>query len=497
MVAANKYQARHHQFTGRKAWQGRQSPQAKLIAAYEHKIEYLQQEIEQKDKRIEELESQLAKAKKNSRTSSKPPSSDIVKKKQAEKKSKGKRRKGGQKGHKKHEREPFSEDQIKDCFEYSIDTCPDCGHMLEAMTDKEPKVIQQVEVKKVLVEVNEHRGLPFWCEHCQKVHYAALPQEIERAGLIGPELTAHIAYWKGFGHLSYSALSKCLAEIYGIPGKPLSTGFLVKLVQKVSHALFHPYKELEAMLALQEILNIDETGHKHNGKPYWTWCFRAELFTFFHIADTRGTEVLFDLLGREFAGIIGCDLFSAYKKFMAESCAMVQFCLAHLIRDIRYLTTLPDKVTKNYAERLLDRVRDLFKVIHRREAMTTKRFGHKLKEIKKTIIATAKRAPNRTDARRLAKRFREYGEQYFTFITTPGLEPTNNLAEQAIRFVVLDRKVSQGTRSPRGDEWCERIWTTIATCKQQGISVFEFIRDAIYADFTGQAAPSLLRVDSS
>ena len=491
---STKYPGRTRRFTGHLT--GHEQAQARLINAYERKVEYLQNQLDEKDKRIEELEAKLAKSRKNSRTSSKPPSSDIVKDKQA-KKSKRKRKKGAQKGHKKHEREPFSEEQVNNVFDYWLETCPDCGHGLEEMDGKEPKIIQQVEIKDVMVKVEEHRGLPFWCEHCQKVHYGTIPPEVVKAGMIGPELTAHIAYMKGFGHFSYRKLSTCLSELYGIPGKSLSIGFLVKLTQKVSNALFAPYKELEEILALQEILNIDETGHKHNGDRYWTWCFRAELFTFFHIADTRGSEVLFDLLGKEFAGIIGCDLFSAYKKFMKGSCALLQFCLAHLIRDVRYLTTLPDKVTKNYGERLLDKIQELFKIIHQRDRMTAKRFAYKLGQAKKDIIATAKRAPDRADAKRMAKRFKEYGQEYFTFITTPGLEPTNNLAEQAIRFVVIDRKVTQGTRSSRGDEWCERIWTTIATCAQQGISVFQFIRDAVYAEFTGQNAPSLLPPDSS
>ena len=52
---------------------------------------------------------------------------------------------------------------------------------------------------------------------------------------------------------------------------------------------------------------------------------------------------------------------------------------------------------------------------------------------------------------------------------------TNNLAEQAIRFVVIDRHITQGTRSEKGRRWCERIWTVMATCAQQGRAVFQFL----------------------
>ena len=89
--------------------------------------------------------------------------------------------------------------------------------------------------------------------------------------------------------------------------------------------------------------------------------------------------------------------------------------------------------------------------------------------------------PDTKHARNLAKRFRKHGEAYFRFITTPGIEPTNNLAEQAMRFVVIDRQITQGTRSEKGRRWCERIWTVIATCTQQGRSVFQFLLDSIQA----------------
>ena len=100
--------------------------------------------------------------------------------------------------------------------------------------------------------------------------------------------------------------------------------------------------------------------------------------------------------------------------------------------------------------------------------------------------------PETKHSRNLAKRFEAHGESYFRFVTTPGVEPTNNLAEQAIRFVVIDRLITQGTRSEAGNRWCERIWTVIATCSQQGRSVFAYLGAAVGAWFDGAEAPSLL-----
>ena len=92
----------------------------------------------------------------------------------------------------------------------------------------------------------------------------------------------------------------------------------------------------------------------------------------------------------------------------------------------------------------------------------------------------------------MANRFRKHGKAYFEFITTPGIDPTNNVAEQAIRFIVIDRLITQGTRGPKGQRANERLWTVIATCALQGRSAFAFILQAVQAFFHDEPPPSLL-----
>ena len=262
---------------------------------------------------------------------------------------------------------------------------------------------------------------------------------------------------------------------------------------KVSAALSGPYQDLLGRLPHQGRLNVDETGHKDNGKAWWTWCFRVELFTLFKIESSCGSQVLLKVLGEEFDGVLGCDYFSAYRKYMADCGIAVQFCLAHLIREVKFLLTLPDRVTQNYAQRLLNALRKLFRVIHRRDEMTPGEFGRALERARKTVLKIGRRAPARRETQNLARRFRKHGAAYFQFITTPGVEPTNNLAEQAIRFVVIDRRITQGTRSETGRQWNERIWTTIATLTQQGRSILAYLHEAIHAYLDKQPGPALLR----
>ena len=124
-------------------------------------------------------------------------------------------------------------------------------------------------------------------------------------------------------------------------------------------------------------------------------------------------------------------------------------------------------------------------------------FEMRLEEARDKVLAEAAHdVPPTRPSQNMAKRFAKHGKAYFTFVTTPGVEPTNNLAEQAIRFVVIDRLITQGTRGEPGRRWCERIWTTIATCCQQGRSVFEYLNAAVEAYFRQAPAPSLLPTES-
>ena len=434
------------------------------------------------------LQAQVSKLSKNSSTSSKPPSSDIVKPKKTPAKKGGKKRKiGGQPGHPRYERKPLAPEEIDEVVEYRVPECPDCGGEL---VDESVRAIQQIELVEKPTWASEHRGIAGWCPGCETVHEPALPGAVEQGGLFGPRLTALVAYQKGHAHASYTTIQDFLGDVIGVD---VSTGYLAKLIGKASVALKAPYDELLDALPREDVLNVDETGHKDLGKKHWTWCFRALLFVLFKIDARRSSEVLIEVLGKEFKGVIGADYFSAYHKYMRSFNVLVQFCLAHLIRDVKYLTTVPDKVTQNYGNRVLDNLRALFKVIHRRERMKAATFQQALERARDDLIKTARRAPARREPQNMAKRFsKKSAPAYFRFITTPGVAPTNNLAEQAIRFVVIDRRITQGTRGERGQRWSERIWTTMATCTQQGRSVFDFLHAALLARFEGTAAPSLL-----
>jgi transposase len=454
-------------------------------------VDALQAKVDALLAEVTTLREQLAAARKDSSTSSKPPSSDIVKPTPPPPDGTPRTR-GGQPGHPKHDRALFAPEQVSLFAEHTLAACPGCGGPLRRNGGC-ATVVQQVDIASPPLRIEQHTSPEYWCVRCAKGYHAPLPLAIAKGGLVGPELTTLIAFLKGPCHASFSTIRTFLRDVVGVT---ISRGELSKIVHKVSAALAAPYDELLQALPNEAVLNVDETGHKCNGKPWWTWCFRAELYTLYHIDPHRSADVLMDVLGKEFEGVLGCDYFSAYRRYLRECGVLLQFCLAHLIRDVKFLTTLPDERDRRYGADLQAALKDLFDVFHRRAQLDEATFAPLLQAARERVLCVGLAAPATRHGQNLAQRFREHGAAYFTFVTTPGVEPTNNLAEQAIRFVVIDRHITQGTRSEGGRRWSERIWTVIASCVQQGKSVYGFVRDAVERWFTNRPAPSLLPTPS-
>lgn len=460
-------------------------------------------------KRVAELEralasSQLAlaKAQKDSSNSSKPPSSDIAKPKPKKKPGRPmKPRRGGQPGHEQHLREPLPEHRVNETIDYEISNEDIQSLGLTATGDFQ--TIQHIELPESPVHVTNHRLAVF--QDAQGHIY--LPSVPELGGpIFGPRLLATIGWMKSVGHCSYSTIETWMEGVLQVP---VSRGYLAKLCTgTISESLENAYQELTEAIPRQEQLGSDETSHKDNGKKHWIWCITAAAFSVFHIAKTRSREVLEKLVGEEFAGYLNFDYFSANCSFAWNYNIKAQYCWAHLIRDMRFLSEKhPDKKTKNWAEQLVDRSRRLFSAWHRRDEMSDEGFHRSMITHRDRFLELVRNPPSTNEAKNLAARFAvvqyvqaesdkeesyDLSADYFRFMFAEAVEPTNNHSEQQIRHCVIDRRITQGTRGEAGMRYHERMWTMIATCKKQQRSVFAFLEKSITAKLTGTATPSLL-----
>ena len=193
----------------------------------------LHEQVVALQEKVKEQEKTIAQLSKNSSNSSKRPSSDDITKPKKNNTTAGRRKKkiGGQPGHPKHTRPPYPPEAINRFYDYELVSCPHCGgHDILFIEDQPPRVMQQLEVKEIVVTREEHRAYAYWCEACQQIHWAEFPSQLLNEGLFKARLTALVAYMKNVCHASFSTIRKFIRDVLG---EKVSRGYLVKVIQKV------------------------------------------------------------------------------------------------------------------------------------------------------------------------------------------------------------------------------------------------------------------------
>lgn len=449
---------------------------------------------------VEQLKLQLAKATKNSSNSSKSPSSDITKPKDTKthgKRGRPKKRKiGGQPGRAKKLREPLPPDRVNETIVHELDS-KDISRLNLAPTDQFD-TIQTIELPDSPLKITEHQFRLYKAPDGST--YYQHNSEIHGQPIFGPRLLAMVSWMKSRAHCSYTTIEQYFDDVLQVP---VSRGYLAKLCTGIiSESLAEAYEETKAAIPRQTQLGSDETSFKNNGKKNWVWCISSVIFTVFHIAKSRSRSVLEELVGDTFKGYLNFDYFSANCSFAWNFNIKAQYCWAHLIREIRFLQQHPDKKTRAWAEQLLNRTRKLFSAWHTRGEKTEVGSVRSLKLHRDRFLEIVRDAPKSTEASTLAARFAvvevtdgtsyDMSEDYFRFLFDEGVEPTNNHSEQQVRHVVIDRRITQGTRSESGQRYHERMWTAIATCQKQEKNFFAYLYSSIRAKLNGHTAPSLI-----
>ena len=217
----------------------------------------------------------------------------------------------------------------------------------------------------------------------------------------------------------------------------------------------------------------------------------AEL-TVFLIDRRRGRAVVDALLGSAFAGVVGSDRWSAYRRFPAERRAL---CYAHLKRDFQALVDRGGEAEATGRWGLAEIAR-LFALWHRfRDGEFDRReLRRQLVPIQARMGRLLWRGEENPDhkAAALCRDLNRCWPALWSFTRVEGVEPTNNVSERALRPAVLWRKGSFGSDSEAGSRFVERLLTVIASCRQQGRQLLDFLVAAGEAAVRGTPAPSLL-----
>ena len=451
-------------------------------------------ELEPLVARVAELEQRRAvaeaRAQQHSGNSSRPPSSDPPDAPGRPAARPSGRRRGGQPGHRGHHREWVPPSDVNVFVEHYPEQCPGCQAPLPvALPDTAEPQRQQVWDVPVVVEpvITEHRYHTVTCPHCQTAVSAPRPADVP-SGAFGPQLTALVGLLHGRYRLSAREIQALLADLWRVP---LGLGSVPTLYRQVGAALAGPYAEVQAQVQTTPHAHVDETSWKQAGQRRWLWVAVGTLSTLFLVTPSRAGHVLASLLGEAFVGIVHSDRYKAYLRLPVQQ---RQLCWAHLKRNLVAYTAWRGAIGDWGADAvaLVDR---LFDHWHAFQAGAMERAG--LQAAMAPVQADFRALLERADdlpgcsAPGLGRELLALWPALWTFVTVPGVAPTNNTAEQALRPAVLWRKGCFGADSTSGNEFVSRSLTAAATCRQQQRSLFAFLTDAVRAHQTGQPAPKL------
>ena len=452
-------------------------------ALLESVIDHYERRCRKLEARVAELETRLKQSPQNS---SVPPSSQHPHAKPPGSKPKSKRKRGGQTGHVKHARPLIPSEQCQQVIECRPVSCRRCQQRLRG-SDPLPYRHQVWELPRIQPWVTEYLQHRLRCPCCGETTRGGLPAGVP-SGQSGPRLTAFVGLLMGHFRQSKRRAALFLQDLLGFPCCAATT---VNLQNNVSAALAQPYEELKARLASEPQLNMDESPTKQANTQAWLWTAVAPLFAVFAIFSSRKGDALPKLLGDTFAGTINCDRAKMY--WQAKR---LQWCWSHLKRDFQALVDHPDPQVKRLGHDLMRQVKAMFVEWKRYKQgeLVWKTFQTNMQPIRSEINDLLLRgvfSGNRR-LRGMCQELFDHREWLWTFVDVPGIEPTNNAAERALRPAVIYRKLSFGTQSAAGSRFVERMLTICETCRLQGRSIFGYLVTAVEAHFAGQAAPSLL-----
>lgn len=453
-----------------------------LVQSYEERIALL-------ESRLSDLECRL---KLNSTNSSKPPSSDPIGMKRRPPAPPSKKKRGGQPGHRKARRTLVPPERVRDTVDCKPTACRRCGHGL-AGDDPEPLIHQVAELPRIAPVVHEYRLHRLICPACRARTCGALPAGVP-TGCFGPYLQAVLAMFAGAYRLSKRQIRQVVADLFSLS---ISTGMISKLERQSAAALEAPYNELAVAIHHAGVTNIDETSWRERLRKVWLWATVTPLFTVFTIARNRSGAVARALWGSEDGQVVGSDRFSAYDWIMAR---WRQVCWAHLRRDFQAMIDRGGD-GEPVGRQLLSLSNRLFRHWHRVRDGTLewgsfqRRMSRLRGEVKHALVSGSRCPCAKTAA--TCFEILKVEEGLWAFARVKGVEPTNNAAERALRHAVLWRRTSGGTDSVDGSRFVERMLTVVATCRQQGRNVLEYLSTCFDADGRGQALPSLLPVTTA
>jgi transposase len=443
-------------------------PRDQRIAELEAQLRERDQLIAALQEKLQRLEDELEKTKRAGKRQATP----FARKKRATKPKRPGRKKG--QGKFSHRRKPASE-EVKKTKEAPLNCCPDCGGSLTRRKQHEQFV---VDIPPVEPEITRYVTYSGHCACCQRRVRSRHPEQISDATgaagvVVGPRAKALAADMKHRFGLSYGKVCGLLEDAFGLR---VSRGGWCQADMRLADQALPVYEELIETLRESAVVHTDETGWRIGTLSAWLWVFTNRETTVYTIRHSRGHDVVVDILGAEFAGVLNSDCFLAYDA-KALNDWLKQKCVGHLLRNLSEIEASKTRGAVRFARNVTALLRKALQLKAEKPDLPEKTFTERataLEERLDQLIHTRRRLTD-PDNVRFAKRLRKHREHLLRFLYVDGLDATNNQAERQLRPAVITRKTTGCNRVESGAEAHSVLASVLATCHQREIPVLDFL----------------------
>jgi transposase len=399
----------------------------------------------------------------NSKNSSQPPSRD---QKANQPSDRPKRKHGRGYGHAKAQR-PWVADP-DEVVEIKVEQCPSCQSDLRATAATLVKVNQITELPEAKAKVIEVRQYQVECPGCGQSHVAESPAGLEMDRVFGSRLETTTIYYRQQQHMSYERTQQALQDLHGVE---LSQGAINRIMGRAGRAAEKVLKPFEAALRECAVVNSDETGARVAGRTWWHWVFCTLTAVLHVVKPSRASTVIETVMADSPVEVWASDCLPAQLKADRPH---RQLCLAHQKRDLqRVIDQYPQAWWPSAVQTVF---RAAIALHHRRDQLSADQFQAQHIRLEHLFDWLLTRSPPQAEALKLHKRYLKHRPHLFVFLDRTDVEPTNNVAERALRPAVIHRKVTGGFRSQWGAEAYVALASVIDTAKLQGQSPFVAIQ---------------------
>jgi transposase len=315
-------------------------------------------------------------------------------------------------------------------------------------------------------ETVKHIIRQYWCGTCKEMKEKAIIDALP-GYTIGLKTTLYSAYQHY--HLGMS-ISKVI-DTLSLHGLTITPGALVGSWHTLAKTFKPFYNSIhETIKNSTEAVHADETGARQKGKKFWLWAFSTKTEVLFAIRKSRGGDVVREILGDVFMGILVTDF---WKPYLAVKALFRQWCVAHFLREFKKIEYSRKDPSKEYwrfkkkVKRLFHDALRLSKKDHRTMPDRQAAYNRYLKRLDEIVAGSY----CDQDVLRLVKRLRTYRDGFFTFVVKD-VDSTNNHAERIIRYAVIMRKISFHTMSDQGSETMSVLMSVFKTLELRNKNVF-------------------------